>query len=122
MSDSPKIVAHHAMASDELELMRAYVQNGRRWRRVLESELRSLFILHFAEWEAAPLTKPVQLNDVICEYKLRGLAPPYDDVKDDLNAITKAIAAAVANLPADEHDRINQSLIDDFVMSTKNKQ
>lgn len=122
MSDSAVNVAHHAMASGSLQRTQEYLGRGRAWQSALEGELRSMFLLHFAQWRSEPLVQRTYLNDVIAEYGLRGLEPPYDAVKEDLDFITKTIADALAAMPADQHDRINDSLLEDFARSTEKKQ
>ncbi len=101
-----EIVAHHAMADGHLRRTQSYVERGRKYQTSSIDQLKTIFVDTFAVWRQNPLVKPIANDDVIAEYELRRIEPPYDLISDDLNVITSEISASIASMPDEDRERM----------------
>ncbi|WP_457093950.1 hypothetical protein [Microvirga sp. P5_D2] len=50
--------------------------------------------------------------DIEAEYSIRGLKPPYELVRDEMEAITRATAGAIEDMDEIDRDRLNSEILD----------
>jgi hypothetical protein len=97
------------LESDAMNMLAAYAARGRSHRTLSEGQLTNAWKQafknvandsHLYEARAAEF-------DLASEFKLRGLEPPYDQVKDDVERFMSATEAAAEQLRKDP-DRLAQ--------------
>jgi hypothetical protein len=111
MSDNDLVDAW--LANQRLERLEGYIKRGRPLANISLEELRARWIAAMRAWVSS-LSEfdHEEREDIEAEMKLRKIEPPYDLVRDHLNAIRSAaekVGAEILNDP-ERRDAIDRHL------------
>src|SRR5215207_4452430 len=87
--------------SERLNAVTDYAQRGRAFRSLDTGELKSRWIVSMKKWAAEPkLRSPhrAELGDLEAEMSLRNEDPPFDQVREEMDAIKEAAAKVAAEI------------------------
>jgi len=115
-SELAKAAVGHTLAKSELERMQEYLQRGRPFERTSLSDLHAMFIRTFKE-SVADLRNAdarARSNDVRAEYTLRGMEPPFEDVKEDMQLLIQAAEEMVEGLTPERAEEIDKEIIEEY--------
>jgi hypothetical protein len=98
------------LESDAMNKLAAYAERGRSHRNLSEQQLTDVWKQALNNLANDPRTYEARAaeNDLACEFKLRGLEPPYDQVKGDVERFMSAAEAVAEELKKDP-DRLAQT-------------
>ena len=93
------------LESDAMNKLAAYAAGGRSHKNLSEQQLTDAWKQAFKNVANDPRVYEARAaeNDLACEFKLRGLDPPYDQVKDDVERYMSAAETAAEDLRKDPH-------------------
>src|SRR3981081_3517438 len=91
------------LESDAMNKLAAYAARGRSHRNLSEQQLTDAWKQAFKNLASDPRVYEARAaeNDLASEFNLRGLDPPYDQVKDDVERYMSAAATAAEDLRKD---------------------
>lgn len=97
------------LESDAMNKLAAYAARGRSHRTLSEQQLTDAWKQAFKNVANDPHIYEARAaeNDLASEFQLRGLDPPYDEVKDDVQRFMSAAEAVAEDLRKDP-DRLAQ--------------
>jgi hypothetical protein len=98
------------LESDAMNKLAAYAERGRSHRNLSEQQLTDAWKQAFKNVANDPHIYEARAaeNDLASEFQLRGLDPPYDEVKDDVQRFMSAAEAVAEELKKDP-DRLAQT-------------
>lgn len=112
----PKAVVHYAMAKSAAEDLTGYVARGRKFKDRPAEELADLYVIAFQRWAAEPTDADALAvhNDLGAEYSIRGVEPPIERVKPELESMAQRAVQAVADMTPEQRQNMNDRLYEDF--------
>jgi hypothetical protein len=114
-SDKDNIV-HSWVNSSSVDDIADYAARGRRYETISDSELSSAWVQAFKA-SAQNIHNKEQRRlqiDYGAELSLRGIQPPFDLVRDDMELMFASIQAWMATLTSEELNSLGQSVETDF--------
>jgi hypothetical protein len=112
LSDDVKTAVQSWIAESQMRAVQDYVSRGRRLEHSPEEALAGAWIALMRAWAKAPdIGHEPRRVDIEAEYSLRGLKPPYEFVRAEMEAITQATAGAIEDMDQMDRDRINSEIL-----------
>lgn len=100
------------VAETQMQAVQDYVSGGRRLEHSPEEALAGAWVGLMRAWAKAPgIGHDTRRVDIEAEYSLRGLKPPYELVRDEMETITQATAGAIEEMNEIDRDRINNEIL-----------
>ena len=89
------------IANAQMQLVQNYVSRGRRYEHTPEEALARDWVDLMRAWAAAPENgQDPKRRDIEAEYSLRGLQPPHDLVRAEMDALARGAAALIQQMDA----------------------
>jgi len=103
-----------ALHEDILRQTVAYQAEGRRFAALSDDAVRTSWLAAFRLWVADVKDKGAQKDrqDLEAECALRKIAPPYEDVKSEMDALTSQAKGAFAKMSPDVRQEAGRDLLD----------
>jgi len=96
-----------------MQAVQDYVSRGRRLEHTPEEALAGEWIHLIRAWAKAPeMGHDPRRVDIEAEYSLRGLKPPHELVRDEMETIIQATAGAIEDMDKLDRDRLNSEILD----------
>jgi hypothetical protein len=112
VSDDVKTAVQSWITETQMQAVQDYVSRGRRLEHSPEEALAGAWIHLIRAWAKAPgMGHDPRRVDIEAEYSLRGLKPPYELVRAEMEAITRATASAIEDMDEIDRDRINSEIL-----------
>ena len=114
MSDQDIEAALHAwMADAQLRVIQDYVRHGRHLEHTPEETLAGDWVELMRAWAAAPEKgQDPRRRDIESEYSLRGLQPPYELVRSEMDALARGAAALIQQMDEVAGEEIDSIILD----------
>jgi len=89
------------IANAQMQLVQNYVSRGRRYEHTPQEALARDWVDLMRAWAAAPENgQDPKRRDIEAEYSLRGLQPPHDLVRAEMDALARGAAALIQQMDA----------------------
>ena len=89
------------IANAQMQLVQNYVSRGRRYEHTPQEALARDWVDLMRAWAAAPENgQDPKRRDIEAEYSLRGLQPPHDLVRAEMDALAGGAAALIQQMDA----------------------
>ncbi|WP_314961460.1 hypothetical protein [Bradyrhizobium cosmicum] len=107
------------MDSESVDAVADYAQRGRRLVGLSEEDLITSWRMAFKAWADAFFDEQLRRveSDYLSEFQLRGIEPPYEQVRDDMHRMAehaKKVFASLGPEDAVELDRRTESAFEAF--------
>ena len=114
MGDQDIEAALHAwMADAQLRVIQDYVSRGRHLEHTPEETLARDWVELMRAWTAAPEKgQDPRRRDIESEYSLRGLQPPYELVRAEMEALARGAAALIQQMDEVAGEEIDSVILD----------
>jgi hypothetical protein len=110
--DDVKTAVQSWIAETQMRAVQDYVSRGRRLEHSPEEALAGAWIGLMRAWVKAPEKgQDPRRADIEAEYFLRGLKPPYELAKDEMEAFIQIAAGAIEDMDEIDRDRINSEIL-----------
>lgn len=111
--DDPEV---ENMAKGEANRLQSYLDRGRKFETYSRNELQDQFIVAYRRWSRDVTDKDLSqlTSDLSVEFNLRKEDPPYAVVEEEVDAITKSIAAMASTLDKDRLTEINDQMVEEY--------
>jgi hypothetical protein len=118
---SGEAVARYIMAKGEALRVQSYLNRGRRFERLTESELSEKYVEAMREFASDPANRDRRQlsDDVDAEYGLRGLEPPTGLVTAEIDAIVNAGTTAYEEMTDERKAEIEAEMQDEYATAMK---
>ena len=112
----------HPMASGVFERIQEYLDSGRSLASMPIDELQARFVATFKTraGTVSPENAAVGDEDAEAEFLVRGIAPPYDLVRAEIEVMTRQIAEAFSKLSDEQISELNPDAVAAFRPATRN--
>ena len=108
-----KAALHTWMADAQLRVIQDYVSRGRHLEHTPEETLASDWVRLMRAWAAAPRKgQDPRRRDIESEYSLRGVQPPYQLVRAEMDALARGAAALIQQM-----DEVAGEEIDNMILN-----
>jgi hypothetical protein len=112
LSDDVKTAVQSWIAESQMRAVQDYVSRGRRLEHSPEEALTGAWIALMRAWAKAPdMGHEPRRVDIEAEYSLRGLKPPNERVRAEMEAITRAAAGAIKDMDEIDRERIDNEIL-----------
>jgi len=89
------------IANAQMQLVQNYVSRGQRYEHTPQEALARDWVDLMRAWAAAPENgQDPKRRDIEAEYSLRGLQPPHDLVRAEMDALARGAAALIQQMDA----------------------
>ena len=90
---------HSWMAEAQMRLVQDYVNRGRQLEHTPEETLAEDWVSLMRAWAAAPESgQDPRRRDIEAEYSLRGVQPPYELVKAEMEVLARGAVALIQQM------------------------
>ncbi len=108
-----KAALHSWMADAQLRVIQDYVSRGRHLEHTPEQTLARDWVELMRAWAAAPEKgQDPQRRDIESEYSLRGVQPPYELVRAEMDALARGAAALIQRMDEVAGEEIDSIILD----------
>jgi len=97
-------------ANEQADQIADYVTRGRIYERLTDGELAEKWIHAFKMFAAArsdQCRRAIE-TDLKAEFQLRGIEPPYDQVRSEINRVVKDMSSGFEILKRDDPDAVDE--------------
>jgi hypothetical protein len=110
--DDVKTAVQSWIAESQMGAVQDYVSRGRHLERSPEEALAGAWISLMRAWVKAPEKgQDPRRVDIEAEYSLRGLKPPYELAKGEMEEFIQIAAGAIEDMDEIDRDRINSEIL-----------
>lgn len=108
-----KAALHSWMADAQLRVIQDYVSRGRHLNHTPEETLAGDWVELMRAWAAAPEKgQDPRRRDIEAEYSLRGMQPPYERVKAEMETLARGAATLIQRMDAVAGEEIDSMILD----------
>jgi hypothetical protein len=108
-----KDALHSWMADAQLRVIQDYVSRGRRLEHTPEEALARDWVELMRAWAAAPEKgQDPKRRDIESEYSLRGLQPPCELVRSEMDTLARGAAALIQQMDEVAGEEIDNIILD----------
>jgi hypothetical protein len=101
------------MADAQLRLIQDYVSRGRHLEHTLEEILAGDWVSLMRAWAGAPEEgQDPRRRDIESEYSLRGLQPPYELVRSEMDTLARGAAALIQQMDEAAGEEIDNIILE----------
>jgi len=111
MSTDDKASVQAWLAEAQTRKVQDYVNRGREFEHTPEQDLAAAWVDLMRAWAASDQTEQeLRRIDIEAEYSLRGLKPPYEQVKAELDTLARKAAELVKSMNESHFERIDRAI------------
>ncbi len=104
---------HSWMAEAQMRMLQDYVNRGRHLEHTPEEILAEDWVNLIRAWAAAPEKgQDPRRRDIEAEYSLRGVQPPYELVKAEMDVLARGAAALIQRMDEVAGEEIDSMILD----------
>jgi hypothetical protein len=108
-----KAALHSWMADAQLRVIQDYVSRGRYLEHTPEETLAGDWVELMRAWAATPEKgQDPRRRDIESEYSLRGVQPPYELVRSEMDTLARGAAALIQRMDAIAGEEIDNIILD----------
>ena len=98
------------LANEQVDQIVDYASRGRLYERLTDGELAEKWIHAFRLFADAPSDerrRAIEI-DLKAEFQLRGIEPPYDQVRSEINRIVDSMSSGLETMKRDDPDMVDE--------------
>ncbi len=122
-SPKPQDVARFVMASGQMERVKAYAAEGRRYQSVGADTLSELFVEAYKNLAMEPTSgaRVKITSDLESEYLIRQVQPPWTMVSSEIEIFSKAVSKVFDSMSDDDRISASQRMEADYLLAQRSK-